>query len=370
MEDAAIAAEAAQQTIVVALANEHWWPKWFTNEWKEKCSMDGQLLGCRYVNLLNSNLTLRARHRLAAQADAFLYHLCPNTPRPTGSRPGIPIVAMSAESSVNYPCLNSQIAMQMADIEMTYKSCAQVQILYYNSEYQPLPQLQAAPLPVEKKLNAILYINSNCKPRSGRQQIMQGFQQLLDQQGSTVELHSYGLCDRNMGDKAIKILDKLGKVKLGRYYKFCLAMENSIEMDYVSEKVYHALESGCVPIYYGAPNVQEYVPEPDSIIDYAHLGSPAALLTELERLVADDSAYNAKLAWKNKTIEQLAPGFQRVHATAAVSDKCRLCQVVARHKVHPQKHSLCHANVTWSERNASLVQAQYAAVSASHVPNL
>jgi len=124
---AASAARAdAQQKIVVALANEHWWPKWFTHEWNETCSLDGQLLGCRYVNLLNSNLTLRARHRLAARADALLYHLCPNTPRPTGSRPEIPIVAMSAESSVNYPCLNSPSAMQKADIEMTYKSCAQV----------------------------------------------------------------------------------------------------------------------------------------------------------------------------------------------------------------------------------------------------
>jgi hypothetical protein len=86
------------------------------------------------------------------------------------------------------------------------------------------------------------------------------------------------------------------------------AMENSIEMDYVSEKVYHALESGCVPIYYGAPNVLEYVPEPQSIINYAKLGSPSALLTELEHLVEDDTAYNAKLAWKSKTIEQLSTG--------------------------------------------------------------
>jgi hypothetical protein len=97
-----------------------------------------------------------------------------------------------------------------------------VQILYYNSEYQPLPQLQAAPVPVGKKLNAILYINSNCKPLSGRQEIMKGLQRLLDQRGSTVELHSYGMCDRNMGNKAIQVLDKLGKIKLARYYKFCL----------------------------------------------------------------------------------------------------------------------------------------------------
>jgi len=85
------------------------------------------------------------------------------------------------------------------------------------------------------------------------------------------------------------------------------AMENSVELDYVSEKVYHALESGCIPIYYGAPNVADYVPEPDSIIDYAQLGSPAALLAELERLAGNDTAYQAKMAWRKKPLKDLSP---------------------------------------------------------------
>jgi len=64
----------------------------------------------------------------------------------------------------------------------------------------------------------------------------------------------------------------------------------------------------------------------------------------------------------------LTTGFQRVYATAAASDKCRLCQFVARHQASPQKYHLCHANTTWYERNASLVQTQHAAVSAARVP--
>ncbi len=31
--------------------------------------------------------------------------------------------------------------------------------------------------------------------------------------------------------------------------------ENSNTVDYVTEKIWHALQSGCVPIYWGAPNI-------------------------------------------------------------------------------------------------------------------
>jgi alpha-1,3-fucosyltransferase 10 len=86
------------------------------------------------------------------------------------------------------------------------------------------------------------------------------------------------------------------------------AMENSVEQDYVTEKVYHALEAGCVPIYFGAPNVDEYVPDMEGIIDYAQLRSPAALLTELERLANNQTAYEQKLAWKQMPLEKMSPG--------------------------------------------------------------
>jgi len=37
-----------------------------------------------------------------------------------------------------------------------------------------------------------------------------------------------------------------------------------------------ALESGCIPIYYGAPNVDDYIPDAAGIINYAKLGPPCS----------------------------------------------------------------------------------------------
>jgi len=105
------------------------------------------------------------------------------------------------------------------------------------------------------------------------------------------------------------------------------AFENSIELDYVTEKVYRALESGCIPVYYGAPNVNDYIPDEAGIVNYSKLRSPAALLAELERLASDESAYNEKLAWRKKSLQQLAPGAFYVSTLSS--------------PVHPRQSSTC-----------------------------
>jgi len=49
-------------------------------------------------------------------------------------------------------------------------------------------------------------------------------------------------------------------------YKFCVAMENSIRQDYMTEKLWDALAAGCIPIYLGSKNAPHIIPDPQSII--------------------------------------------------------------------------------------------------------
>ncbi|KAL5803390.1 hypothetical protein ACOSQ4_031695 [Xanthoceras sorbifolium] len=44
------------------------------------------------------------------------------------------------------------------------------------------------------------------------------------------------------------------------------AVENTGTESYVTEKLFYALDSGAIPIYFGAPNVWDFVP-PHSVID-------------------------------------------------------------------------------------------------------
>ena len=74
-------------------------------------------------------------------------------------------------------------------------------------------------------------------------------------------------------------------------YPFYLAFENSDEHDYVSEKVFHALEAGVLPIYNGAPNVDDFVP-PHSVVDLKKFGgSLEKLAKHLHELLDDPERY-------------------------------------------------------------------------------
>tara|TARA_B100000795_G_scaffold179192_1_gene135629 strand:+ start:1935 stop:2933 length:999 start_codon:yes stop_codon:yes gene_type:complete len=60
-------------------------------------------------------------------------------------------------------------------------------------------------------------------------------------------------------------LDKL--VTLSKY-KFSICFENTcLENDYISEKIFDAFRSNNIPIYYGAPNIEELIPR-ECFIDY------------------------------------------------------------------------------------------------------
>lgn len=66
--------------------------------------------------------------------------------------------------------------------------------------------------------------------------------------------------------------NKKSKHETLKDYRFCIAYENSMEPDYVSEKLFDCFFAGCVPIYLGAPNVLEAAPA-ETFIDKAKFAS-------------------------------------------------------------------------------------------------
>ncbi|MEK9173507.1 MAG: glycosyltransferase family 10, partial [Patescibacteria group bacterium] len=53
------------------------------------------------------------------------------------------------------------------------------------------------------------------------------------------------------------VRDKLATL---RNYKFCLCFENVVFGGLVSEKIIDCLFAGCLPIYFGAPDITDYIP--------------------------------------------------------------------------------------------------------------
>lgn len=76
-----------------------------------------------------------------------------------------------------------------------------------------------------------------------------------------------------------------------RNYKFALCFENARFSGYITEKIFDCFESGIVPIYLGAPNIEEYIPSNCYI--RADKYSKPELLSLIKNM--DEETYNTYL---------------------------------------------------------------------------
>ena len=79
-------------------------------------------------------------------------------------------------------------------------------------------------------------------------------------------------------------------------YKFALIFENACVTSWITEKIFDCLRSDCIPIYFGAPNIQDYVPA-DLYIDKRNFRDDKELADFLVDMKEDTyNQYRAKVA--------------------------------------------------------------------------
>lgn len=78
------------------------------------------------------------------------------------------------------------------------------------------------------------------------------------------------------------------KMDILKNYKFCICYENMRDTrGYVTEKIFDVLIAGCVPIYYGASNIAEYV-DPACFILRENFQTDEKLYSFLRRITPDE----------------------------------------------------------------------------------
>jgi len=118
------------------------------------------------------------------------------------------------------------------------------------------------------------------------------------------------------------------QIELASHYKFFLAFENHNASDFVSEKLSVAFRAGTLPIYMGAPNIDEWLPGEESIVRVDRFSGPKALAEYLLNLDRDPNAYARYFRWKRFGLTE---SFQkRLERCALYNSDCRLCERVAR----------------------------------------
>ncbi|KAB5512593.1 hypothetical protein DKX38_029621 [Salix brachista] len=152
--------------------------------------------------------------------------------------------------------------------------------------------------------------------------------------------HSFGKCLNNVGglDMALSFYPECANDASIKpkwwdhlhcamsHYKFVLAIENTWTESYVTEKLFYALDSGSVPIYFGAPNVLEFVP-PHSIIDGNKFKSMEELASYVKNIANDPVAYAEYHAWRRCGV---LGNYGKTRAASLDTLPCRLCEAVSR----------------------------------------
>ena len=81
-----------------------------------------------------------------------------------------------------------------------------------------------------------------------------------------------------------------GKIEHNKQYKFAIAFENKQYPGYVTEKICDAYKSGCIPIYWGTPDVTQDF-NPSTFINANDFPDLDALIDHIRRVDCDDELY-------------------------------------------------------------------------------
>ncbi|MEO1398478.1 MAG: glycosyltransferase family 10 [Pseudomonadota bacterium] len=201
-------------------------------------------------------------------------------------------IADSLESSVHYPVLDDPAFMALFDIEYSYRRTADVWTPYVEPDLDL--RIKAADPVLQRNRFCCAFVSSGFN-ESGRKDLMQFLMERF-------RIDSFGKIYRNRRlwfDKG-----SATKLKTLRKYTYTLAFENSITEDYVTEKFFEPLKTGTIPIYLGAPNVQDFAPGENCYIDASRFPSFDALADYLQ--TEDPAQFHV---WREKP---LRPEFQAI----------------------------------------------------------
>lgn len=250
------------------------------------------------------------------QADAVVFHL----PTLYGElendldKPENQIwIAWSLECEENYPFLKDPEFMGLFDLRMSYHAGADIVYPYYTYDY--LTEIYRRDNPLNR-ISRICMLISSPFNQSKRTEYLQELMQYT-------ETDSFG---RLFNTK--KLTDDRGrksKMELYSKYKFVIAFENSIAPDYVTEKFFDPLLAGSVPVYLGAPNIEEFAPGENCFVDVRMFENPRRLADFINNCYQNEELYLNFFHWKN---HPLLPSFGNKVKAQKINPFLLLCSKV------------------------------------------
>jgi hypothetical protein len=213
-----------------------------------------------------------------------------------------------------------------AALDITLQSW-QVDKFYATTSFQseiPLPYFSFAEYPIQENppvdyettIKGALFLARNCGSRNHRENIVQELQELND----IFRVDSLSSCLHNAKPPSGMTLKDKGAV-MGKYL-FYLAFENQNRTDYITEKLWGAFVAGTVPVYLGAPNARDHVPD-HSTIFVQDFKTTKELAEYLQMVSSNKQLYENYHAWRRK---ELPPKFMEKYNITKTHNVCRTCR--------------------------------------------
>ena len=226
-------------------------------------------------------------------------------------------------SRVNYPAFADPAFMRRFDVTAGYARNYTLWGLDVIGNTQAA--LRAEPRASERHSDALLAMFvSNCNAKNSRLAFVERLMRALPDGA----VHSFGKC-LHSAEVPPELRQKnryQEKRAVLRKYKFALAIENVNDPDYVSEKVWDALAAGAIPVYGGAPNVKDFVPDETAIINIDDFDTPEELAEHLVQVASDPLLYDMHHEWRS---------WPSVHTKLRYFDQnvrgyfeCKVCELI------------------------------------------
>lgn len=158
-------------------------------------------------------------------------------------------------------------------------------------------------------------MNSNCHTPSKRTEYVHELMKYID-------VDNYGTC----GEKILPLPEHIiqiqnsqnkhlkdrgayrweqGKLTLIKDYLFTIAIENSLAHDYISEKLWHPLVTGSIPIYLGATNIDDWLPcQTDCIIDLRKFSNAKEAALFIKTVAQNETLYQSYHLWRKEPLKK------------------------------------------------------------------
>ena len=233
-------------------------------------------------------------------------------------------LTMSIKGEQNHPSLELS-AKSNTHIFATTRFDSEIPMPYYEWPWTmyltPKPKgpdiwskngIQTPHVPWESVSKAGVFIARNCNSKSGREKLVKELMNLLP-------VSSVSSCLNNVRLPSAQLSDKR---KLMRLYAFYFAFENEITLDYITEKLWTTFGAGVLPVYFGAPNIKDHVPE-HSIVNVADYDTVADLANHLKEILENKDLYDSYHEWRYKPLPYF---FVRKYNFTHVHSECRTCR--------------------------------------------